>query len=423
MQILHINAIHEQKSTGRICKEMSEVARSQGHESVVAYATGPDTGLGYRIGSQADQKRHALLSRMSGKQGYFSKAATEDLVRFMEQFRPDVVHLHNLHSNYIHLETLLTWLAANDVPTVLTLHDCWFYTGKCTHYTRAGCDRWLDGCGTCPQLKQDNPSCFFDRTAEMWQDKKRWFEAIPRLAVIGVSDWITIEARFSFLQRATILRRIYNWVDPNIFYPRDTSPLRRKMGLDDAFILLGVASSWDDTKGLADWIDLAKRLPNDQILLVGAMPNQSIPNNIRSVPATTDVEELATYYALADVFLNLSEEESFGKVTVEALASGTPAIVYDATANPELVPDRCGRVVTPHDFDALIQAVTSIRQIGSEAFKESCVTYAKATFQMKDRVTDYLTVYEQLQETKGRDSQWRVHSSPSSSPFTTDQTI
>ncbi|MCT4781657.1 MULTISPECIES: glycosyltransferase [Exiguobacterium] len=423
MRILHINAIHEQKSTGRICKEMSEVARSQGHESLVAYATGPDTVLGYRIGSHADQKRHALLSRLSGKQGYFSKTATEDLIRFMESYEPDVVHLHNLHSNYLHLETLLTWLAVHDIPTVLTLHDCWFYTGKCMHYTQAGCDRWLEGCGSCPQLKEDNPSWFFDRTAEMWRDKKRWFEAIPRLAVIGVSDWITIEARFSFLQRAMILRRIYNWVDPDVFHPRDTRPTRKEIGIENTFVLLGVASSWDDSKGLADWIDLARRLPDDRVLLVGAMPNRSLPSNVHVIPATSDVEELATYYALADVFLNLSEEESFGKVTVEALASGTPAIVYDATANPELVPDRCGRVVTPHDLDALVQAVTSIRQAGGEAFREACVAHAHGTFSMLDRVSDYLNVYTQLQEMKGRDSQWRVHSSPSSFPSITDQTI
>lgn len=423
MRILHVNAIHELKSTGRMCKELSEVARTNGHESVVAYATGPDTGTGYRIGSELDHKRHALLSRLSGKQGYFSKAATEGLIHYMESYRPDVVHLHNLHSNYIHLESLFTWLVQTDTPTVLTLHDCWFYTGKCTHYTQEGCNRWLDGCGSCPQLKEDNPSWLFDRTAEVWLDKKRWLHAIPRLAVIGVSDWITIEARFSFLQNAAIIRRIYNWIDTNLFYPHDTSRLREQLGLDGEFVLLGVASSWDDSKGLTDWLKLAEQLPDNQILLVGALPDVALPMNVRHIEATENVSELADYYALADVFLNLSEEESFGKVTAEALASGTPAIVYDSTANPELVPEQCGFVVEPHDMRALIEAVKAIQIKGSDAYTDMCVSHAYEVFQMEDRVMDYLFVYKQLIEEKGSDSQWRDHSSPSSSRSITDLTI
>ncbi|MCT4789619.1 glycosyltransferase, partial [Exiguobacterium mexicanum] len=356
MRILHINAIHEEKSTGRICKEISSVAVAHGHESVVAYATGPDTGSGFRIGSSFDQKRHALLSRLSGKQGYFSKGATAELIDYIESYKPDVVHLHNLHGNYIHLETLFNWLSHTDTPTVLTLHDCWFYTGKCTHYTRSGCERWRDGCGSCPRLALDNPSWGLDRTAEMWKDKKRWFENISRLAVIGVSDWITIEARFSFLGNAKMIRRIYNWVDLDIFYPRDTSRLRSALGLENRFVLLGVASSWDDSKGLSDFLQVAQALPEAQLLLVGDLPDITLPVNVIHIPSTNRIEELADYYALADVFLNLSVEESFGKVTAEAMASGTPVVVLDATANPELVPPECGEVIQPQRLEAVIAA-------------------------------------------------------------------
>lgn len=423
LRILHINAIHEVKSTGRICKELSAVAIAQGHESIVAYATGPDTGTGYRIGTLVDQKRHGFLSRLTGKQGYFSKQATEELVNFMETYAPDIVHLHNLHANYLHLETLFTWLAQSDTPTVLTLHDCWFYTGKCTHYTRTGCERWRDGCGSCPRLALDNPSWGLDRTALMWADKKRWLEKIPRLAVVGVSDWITTEARFSFLGNANIIRRIYNWVDPTVFYPRDTSLLRQQLELEKRFVLLSVASSWDDSKGLSDFLQVAAQLREDRFILVGNIPNLTLPANVIHVPSTNRPEELADYYALADVFLNLSAEESFGKVTAEALASGTPAIVLDATANPELVPVTCGEIVPPDDMGALLDAIEKLRRQGKEAYEASCVEHARASFLMEDRVLDYLTVYERLTHDKGRNSQWNVHSSQSSSPFTMERTI
>ncbi|MEJ6528746.1 glycosyltransferase [Exiguobacterium sp. USCH10] len=423
MRILHINAINEEKSTGRICKELSTIANQSGHESIVAYATGPDSETGIRIGSPFDQKRHAFLSRLTGKQGYASKGATEELIRRLEATPPDVVHLHNLHSNYMHLETLLTWLAETDTPTVLTLHDCWFYTGKCTHYTSSGCDRWQSGCGNCPRLALDNPSWGLDRTARMWQDKKRWFQAIPRLAVIGVSDWITTEARFSFLGQSSIIRRIYNWVDTDIFRPRDTALLRRRLGLTNRFVLLGVASSWDDSKGLFKWMDLAERLPDVTILLVGAMPDIELPKHIIHIPSTNRPEELAEYYALADVFLNLSEEESFGKVTAEAMACGTPAIVLDGTANPELVPASCGSVVSGSHPALLVDAIERIKRDGKGFYTEACVTHAHQAFRMEHRVADYLDVYQELINQKGRDSLWHSHSSPSSSPSTMERTI
>lgn len=423
MRIIHINAIHEEKSTGRICKELSVIAEQQGHESSVAYATGPETGTGFHIGSDFDQKRHALLSRITGKQGYYSKHATEELVEYLTDQRPDIVHLHNLHSNYLHFETLFSWLSKTDTATVMTLHDCWFYTGKCTHYSKTGCDRWMTGCGSCPRLALDNPSWVFDRTAEMWTDKKRWFEQIPRLAVVGVSDWITNEARLSFLGQAPILRRIYNWVDTSLFHPRDTSVLRHRLGLEDRYILLGVASSWDDSKGLADWITLANRLPEVSILLVGEMKEENLPSNILSIPPTNRVEELAEYYALADLFLNLSQEESFGKVTAEALASGTPVIVLEATANPELVPAACGFTVPPNDWEGLIEAIRHARSNGKAAYSDACVRHAHREFKMEDRINDYLAVYAQLMNGKGRDSTWHSPSSPSSSRSTMEQTI
>lgn len=423
MRILHINAIHEEKSTGRICKEISSVAVAHGHESVVAYATGPDTGSGFRIGSSFDQKRHALLSRLSGKQGYFSKGATVELIDYIESYKPDVVHLHNLHGNYIHLETLFNWLRHTDTPTVLTLHDCWFYTGKCTHYTRTGCERWRDGCGSCPRLALDNPSWGLDRTAEMWQDKKRWFENISRLAVIGVSDWITIEARFSFLGNAKMIRRIYNWVDLDIFYPRDTSGLREVLGLENRFVLLGVASSWDDSKGLSDFLQVAQALPETQLLLVGDLPDITLPVNVIHIPSTNRIEELADYYALADVFLNLSVEESFGKVTAEAMASGTPVVVLDATANPELVPPTCGEVIQPQRLEAVIAAIEKMKRLGKEHYTDSCVEHARTSFSMEERVTDYLGVYESLVHEKRRNPQWNAHSSRLSSPSTMERTI
>ncbi|TCI53446.1 glycosyltransferase [Exiguobacterium sp. SH5S13] len=402
MKILHINAINDVKSTGRICKELASVHHDCGHETRVAHSTGPVTEASYVIGDPVDVKLHALHARITGRQGYASRFATENLVRDIERYAPDVVHLHNLHANYVHLRTLFEYLATRDIPTVLTLHDCWFFTGKCTHYTTAGCNKWQRGCGDCPQLRDDIPSWLFDRTSEMLDDKRRWLTAIPRLAVVGVSDWITTEARFSFLRHAAVLRRIHNWVDLDVFRPVDATELRARLQLADKMVLLGVASTWSEAKGLGAFLDLAAARPNDAFLLIGRLDDTELPANVIHVNETNDSRELARYYALADVFLNLSEQESFGNVTVEAMACGTPVLVLDATASPELVTDDTGVIVATRGLTDLNYGIERIFARGKRSYKDACVTHARTNFALRDRAIDYLDVYAALRHEKVR---------------------
>jgi glycosyltransferase involved in cell wall biosynthesis len=272
LKVLQINAVNGIRSTGRICTEISQVLEENGHEAYIAYATGLYSRNSYKIGSRFDQIIHGILSRLFGLQAYFSYRATKKLLRFIETVKPDVVHLHNLHSNFINLKLLLEHLAVNDIPTVLTLHDCWFYTGKCTHYTIDDCFKWKSGCYECPRLKKDNSSYYFDRTKKMYEDKKSWFENIPRLSVIGVSDWITNEAKQSILSQASNIKRVYNWIDLDLFSKIDTTSFKKKSNLDDKFIILGVASEWGHHKGLNAFIKLADSLADDmRIILIGTI--------------------------------------------------------------------------------------------------------------------------------------------------------
>ena len=221
MKVVQINAVCDTGSTGRICRELNDALIRNGHEGLILYGNGhSEYEFSRRVSGKLCVKAHGLLARILGKNAAYSPMATRKMIGILRSYKPDVLHLHNLHGNFVSLKPLLRYLAENDVPTVITLHDCWFFTGKCTHYTVAECNRWQTGCHDCPKLRGDIPSWFFDRTAEMWQEKKALFEAIPRLAVIGVSDWITNEAKKSFLADAKILRRIYNWIDLDVFYPR-----------------------------------------------------------------------------------------------------------------------------------------------------------------------------------------------------------
>lgn len=398
MRVLNINAVSGLSSTGRICTEIANYLNHNKHEGFIAYSSGIPYYKGYKIGTSVDVKKHGLSSRLFGTQAYFSKGSTRKLLKYVSELKPDVVHLHNLHSNFINLKLLLNYLAVNDIPTVITLHDCWFYTGKCTHYTVDMCYKWQTSCGVCPRLRKDNPSWFFDRTSKMVQDKREWFSKIPRLAVVGVSDWITKEAEKSFLSSAQIVTRIYNWIDLEAFRPINAKVLRQKMKLDDEFVILSVASEWSNAKGFDSLCELANIIPEEmKIVIVGKIDSKfKVPNKIMQIPQTHNVSELAQYYSMADVYLHLSQEETFGKTIAEALSCGTPAVVLNSTACPEIVDESCGIVVKDNQPHTILNAIEKIQKNGKHFYTESSVERVRELFNANTNMSELLKLYQKL---------------------------
>lgn len=396
MKIVQINCVYATASTGRIVKGIGSCARENGLECIAAYSQGgAEDSLAFRFGSTAEQKLHALLSRLTGLQGYFSHCGTRRLLKKLDEIKPDAVHLHNLHSNNINLKLLLRYLAKHDIKTVLTLHDCWFFTGKCCYFTLAGCNGWKEGCGHCPNLKEDNKSLFFDRSRKVQKDKRNLFRNIPHLTVVGVSNWVTELARESVvLGEAEKLLTIHNGIDLEQFQPRE-SDLRKQLGLEGKFVLLGLAMGMSRRKGFYDFLKLADLLPEGMALVLAGLTKeqiQSLPKNIIGLERTNDVRTLAEIYTMADVFLNPSYEDTFGLVNAEALACGTPVITYRTGGCTEIVTEDCGIVVPCGDVAAMLAAAEKLQ---NEPFSAEKCRQRAERFDHKKRYLDYITLYKE----------------------------
>lgn len=403
MKIVQINATYgNADSTGRNVKETHQWLKDHNFESIVYTASfneQPPVDPNVRIFSNViDKKFHGLLSRLTGLQGYFSVLSTKKLIQHLKKDNPDGVILHVLHSNCINFPILCHYLAQHEIPTILVLHDCWYFTGHCCHFTQSNCVKWQQDCRYCPQIHEWNKSWFFDTAHKCLQDKKKWFDAIPQLGVVGVSDWITGEAKKSILKDAAIIRRIYNWIDLEIFQPQDTSELRMSLSIKPTEkILLGVASGWSEKKGLQEMLLAAREFQDCKVIMVGTMPeNITIPTNMLCVGTIREPELLAKYYAMVDVFLNPSMQETFGKTTAEAICCGTPVVAYNTTSCTELVGEMCGKTARLGDQMGFLKAVKEVLQKEKIDYEPALQKFSRENFKMSVNLDEYLCLIKDL---------------------------
>lgn len=403
MKVVQINAVYGKGSTGTIVRDIEQLCFQSGIECYVAC---PDPQVrearhGYVIGNTLDHKLHAALSRLHGKQAYFSHIPTRNLLRWLDQIKPDIVQLHNLHSNYIHLNMLLDYLAKRDIRTIVTMHDCWFYTGGCFHYTADGCKGWLDKCGVCPQGKGDPTGILGKKTAEILEDRKRHLLAIPRLTVTGVSDWISNEARRTFLQKAHVVT-IHNGVDLQVFKPR-SSDLRERLGLQGKYVILGPASKWLLPVNQQVLIDFVHQMKEDEVLLLFGVWSERQKDYLHSLGLTEKVltygfthnrQELAALYSFADVFANTSREDTLPFINLEAQACGTPVVTFDQTGPKETVDEENSFSVQAGNATELYETVRKIRAGETSETPTRCRHFVEQMFDLNKTYPLYMNLYK-----------------------------
>ena len=396
MKIVQINACYDRGSTGRMMKEMHHFYLRHGHDSYVCAPNCHSNDFRIiNIGCKFDYLLHSLLSRILGLQGYFSILSTLLFLRRLSKIKPDILHLHNLHNNYINLPLLFRYIKKNDIATVVTMHDFWFMTGHCCYFTNDNCYKWQKSCGHCPAIKTYNKSWFWDHSSWLRKMKERYFTQIKRLAIIGNSKWTTTEIKKSFLGKSSIATHIYNWIDTDIFYPRGKNKCRLKYGYENSdIIILGVAQGWNKLKGLEVIEKLAIRNPQYKFVLVGEiLDKKTFSSNIISTGTIKDASLLAEYYSLSDVYINPSIQETFGLVTAEAIACGLPVVVNNATATPELVLEGCGFTVNNNNIEEFEKNINII--IGTHKGPDAMHDLAKTKFGIEN-INSYLDVYKRL---------------------------
>ena len=401
-KLLQINVCNNCFSTGTIVSEIGELAITHGWESYVAYGrnTFPDKNHQIKIGHKIDNIIHGIETRIFDNHalGLSSRFSTYKLINIIKKIAPDVIHLHVTSGYYLNLKVLFGYLSKSNIPIVWTIHSCWEFTGHCTHFDYINCHKWMTECYDCPLYKEYPESLWIDRSRTNFREKKRIFTNIKDVTIVSVSQWLSEQIKKSFLSVHENIT-IYNGIDTNFFRPlKDIKKLKNTLSIPNKTILLALASKWTPKKGINDYIELANKLDssNYALYMVGfdGSGYRNLPSCITPVSVTTERTLLLQYYNVADIVLNLSYEESFGLTTVEGMACGTPCIVYNRTASPELVSDTTGVVVNAGDIDALAEAVFEIEKKGKQYYSEACRSRAVSLFDKQTNYMEYIKLYK-----------------------------
>mgnify|MGYP000928636696 CR=1 FL=1 len=394
VKVLQINTCNY-GSTGNIMLNISKVAQENGYITHVAYANArsnkkKEAENSILIGSIIERNIHLKLAYYTGLNGCFSRQGTRKFLRQIDEMQPDLIHLHNLHNCYLNLSMLFDYIKEKGISVIWTLHDCWAFTGQCPYFEAIKCKKWETGCFECPQYRQ-YPKSKVDRTKFMYALKKKWFTGVDNLTIVTPSKWLASLVQKSFLKEYPI-KVINNGIDLSVFKPTP-SGFREKNGLQEKIILLGVANIWDKRKGLDTFINFSKLLEDKyKIVLVGLSKEQLdlLPENILGLPRTNNLNELAELYSAADLFLNPSVEETMGMVTVEALACGTPAVVSNQTAIPEMIDKSCGIVVKRNDSTGFYETIMNMEL--EKYPQDNCLKWA-SQFDMEEKFNEYMKLY------------------------------
>lgn len=395
MKIVQINSFSN-GSTGKIMMSIHKGLQKEGHDSYVVWGRGRKSNNDHEIymNDKIGVYFHALMSRLTGKTGFYSKKSTKKLIKRLEEIKPDIVHLHNIHGYYINIVMLFDYLKRNNIRVIWTLHDCWSFTGQCPYFEIVKCDKWKSKCFKCPMINE-YPKSLVDSSTWNYKRKKEIFNGLA-LTIVTPSKWLANLVKKSYLKNYDI-EMINNGISTEVFKPTNGN-FREKYNIGNKKIILGVASTWDKRKGLSDFIEISKRLDeNYKIVLVGLNKKQisELPNCIIGITRTENQQELAGLYSTADIFYNPTYEDNYPTVNLEAIACGTPVITYNTGGSPEfteyLQADENEFIINKQNGEAFYQSIIEkIKKIANISFK----TKDLSCIDDKSMIDKYIKLYE-----------------------------
>ena len=399
MKVLQVNCVYRKGSTGKLTYELHKGLKGAGISSVVCYGRGDkvyENGV-YKVCGELESHIYKAYTMLNGLKYSGCFRSTRYLERIIERENPDVVHLQCINGYFVNIYELIQWLKGKSIPTVLTLHAEFMYTGNCNH--SLDCERWRTGCGNCPHFEKETHSIFIDNTHKSWKRMQNAFVGFEHLEIVSVSPWLMERAMESPILKGMEHSVILNGVDTRSFHYQDTEALRKEYNALNKSVFFHATPSFsvapDHFKGGYYVCELAKIMPDAVFLVAGPYSGDpAIPDNVKLLGWVTDQNKLGQYYAMADATIITSKRETFSMVAAESLCCGTPVAGFKAGAPEQIAIPEYSDFVEHGNTKALYEA---IRSLVSSGFNKNVVSQAAIEkYSSQTMVHNYMKIYEKV---------------------------
>ena len=378
-------------STGNISLNLHRELQDRGYKSYFCYGRG-DKGNGidrYRIDSDFELKMHAMMTRITGLQGFYSHNATTRLLRKFDEWNIDTIFVVCIHGYYINEKNLYQYIANHNIRLIHIMIDEYAYTGKCAY--RDDCDRYLVGCDNCPHKKDYPSSYLFDGSKRVFESKKSAYNNLTNSVFVG-PQFVVEQALSSPLFKNIETAILDEAIDTDLFRPRNVENLKKSLGVNkDKTVILSVVpydGEKNDRKGGRYFVDLARRFEGDERFIfihVGYRnkKEEKLPKNFIPIDFINNLDLLAEYFSLGDLFVFPSLLDTMPNACLDALSCGTPLLCFNISGMPYIANDEIGTFVEPRSIDEMARVVNSV-QIKTPQIIEKCRGYALSRYNSKD---------------------------------------
>lgn len=402
MKVLIINTFAEGTSTAKIATGLYQQLIEDGHECRLLYGAGEDCANKdfHRIATDFDLKLHWFFNQITGIHGGFSLFSMKRVFKEIEEFRPDVVQLFNLHYYYLDIAELFSYLKRKKLPIVYSMLDEYPYLGYCCY--AYDCDQYITGCKYCDykRFKKEYPRNIFRNGAPKTVALKKKAYADYKSLVFTGPKWVLERAAESYLLKGKRLVEIDEFIDTdNVFVPRKTDKLSESLGIPDGNkVILNVASSSDPRKGVTFYLKVAELCQKENITFIhvgyqGDVDN--VPKNFIPIPFVKDQNILSEYYSIADLFVCTSLADTMPNVCLDAMSCGTPVAGFDITGVPYVAKEPIGTFVKAKDVRALAEVCMNVKRKTEDTIKE-CREYALSRYSPRVFYKKVKQIYDDL---------------------------
>ena len=404
MRVLIVNTYSHIGSTGKITYNLYNYLKENGHQVMLCTRGYPEDKLNdenvIRLNSKFRYWLANIFVGLFGDESVAYPIETRRIKAIINTFKPDVVQLYNLHDYYVNHIDLISFLKKNNIPTVYSMLDEYAYMGKCRF--SLDCNKFQGECGACPTRKRHHVIAdqIFDWSRKTQKRKSDAYNGFENLVFTG-PGWTVDRAKSSSLlkdKQLLLLEEPVNYDD--VFYPRNSSELRKKLHIADGvkvILMVGVAST--ERKGGRYFVELARKFEGNKnyvFVFVGYNRNDwDIPNNMITIGFVKDQNELAEYYSLPDLFVCTSYGDSTPAACLDALGCGSPILGFNIVGIPYCAEEPYGTFVKPFDIDALADVVVKT-PFKTEEIINNVRNYAYKRFSTKEVFKKQYNIYETI---------------------------